>query len=346
MNKNHKLSNYDIISLFVFIILLTLILVFYNCFIEKKSQLNLENVECDYIALISDENEYNDLKNNQYAKKVVPYYYFNASVNNGSTSNLYIIDSFENINYTTFSEELLIKSSNKNIENNIYIDETVSKKFKLKLNDNVKLSFANSTIEYTITRIYKSDLRNIDGSMMVECTDITKENILNYYNHENKFKGAFVISSNQNELEKQFNVDFINLNDLSEKRNIMFKSDITLFNLLFVIFIVVSLIFLFCVPYIKNIKYIKKNLQIDFNSKFTLIEELKMFNKYNLSFGILSIFIVLIILIVPILQEIFYSYTLRSIIYSGHFIVYLLLCALCIILNTCLTSSKIKKLYK
>jgi hypothetical protein len=344
-NNNYRFNKFDFISIVIFWILLIISLIFYNFYSEKKSQLNLQNVECDFVTLINSEDEYNILKNNQNTKSIVPYYYFNAAINNGNTSNLYVIDSLENTNKTTFSDRLLIKSSNNDAENKIYIDETVSKKFKLKLNDKVNLSFADSNIEYIVTKIYKTDFRNIDGSMIVECSNETEEIIMNFYNSEKKFKGAFLTSNDHKELKNNLSFEYIDLNQLIENRTIMFQSDIMMFNGIFVFMCVLTLLYTFLVPYIKNCVYIKKNLLIDFNNKFTLDSEIKMFNKYNISFGIFIICILFLMLLTPLIQEKFFIYSFRSIVYSFVYYIYILMCICGIILNIVVTKYKIKKLY-
>ena len=90
---------------------------------ERLTNENGFCLDCDYIAIISNEEEYLSLKNNTYAEQVTPYYYFSANVDDKSSSNLYVLESFEDLNHTTFNNNLLLKESNRDVENQLYIDE-------------------------------------------------------------------------------------------------------------------------------------------------------------------------------------------------------------------------------
>ena len=134
-NKNYIFNKFDLIALGILTVLLIVTLFLYGSYYKKSSQLNIDKIDCDYIAIISSEEENNKIKNSEYAEHVIPYYYFSANINNKSTSNLYVIESFEDSQYTTFSDKLLLKQSTKSVDNEVYIDEEVSKVRIMKLID-------------------------------------------------------------------------------------------------------------------------------------------------------------------------------------------------------------------
>ena len=345
-NKSYKFNKFDLIALGILTVLLILTLFLYGSYYKKSSQLNIDKINCDYIAIINSEEENNKIKNNEYAEHVIPYYYFSTNINNKSTSNLYVIESFEDSRYTTFSDDLLLKQSTNSVDNKVYIDEEVSKKFNISINDIITLSFADSKLEYIVTRIYKSDMRNIDGSMMIELDENTKNVISSYYNNVKKYKGAFVVSNEHSKIKDTFEDDYIDLTNLAEKRSVMFKSDITTSNIIFVVVVILIGLFAFGYPFVKNSLYIKKNLRIDFNSKFTLKNELAMFNKYNFLYTIGVLVVSVLILVAPIIQELFNVYSFRAVIYSPLYIIFVVAVLLGLLGNSVLTNNKIKKFYK
>lgn len=345
-NSNYKFNKSDLIALVILTVLMLVTLIMHGSYYENNSQMNLNKINCDYIAIISSEEDNNNIKNSEYSEKVVPYYYFSAYINDKSTSNLYVIEDFEDSKYTTFADELLIKKSNVIADSEIYIDEEVSKKFNISLNDKINLSFANSKLEYVVTRIYKSDMRNIDGSMMIELDEKTNTIISNYYNNIKKYKGAFVVSNNHNKIKDVFEDDYIDLSNLAEQRNIMFKSKIVTSNIIFIVMGILTAVFAILYSFIKNSLYIKKNLRIDFNSKFTLKSEISMFNKYNGIYGVGVLAILAIMLIAPMIQELFNSYSFRSIIYSPTYLIFVIFVMLGLVVNIVLTNNKVKKFYK
>lgn len=345
-NKNYKFNKFDLIALCILTVLLIVTLFLYGSYYKKSSQLNINKIDCDYIAIISSEEQNEKIKNSEYSEHVIPYYYFSANINNKSTSNLYVIESFEDSRYTTFSDDLLLKQSTKSVDNEVYIDEEVSKKFNISINDTITLSFADSQLKYVVTRIYKSDMRNIDGSMMIELDENTNNVISTYYNNVKKYKGAFVVSNNHNKIKDAFEDDYIDLTNLAEKRSVMFKSDITSSNIIFLVVAIVSGLFAFSYPFVKNSLYIKKNLRIDFNSKFTLKNELSMFNKYNFLYTLGVVVVLVLMLVAPIFQEIFNVYSFRAVIYSPLYIIFVIVVLLCLLGNSVITNNKIKKFYK
>lgn len=345
-NKNYNFNKFDLIALGVLTVLLIVTLLLHGSYYKKSSQLNVEKIDCDYIAIISSEEENNKIKNSEYAKYVIPYYYFSANINNKSTSNLYVIESLEDSQYTTFSDELLIKQSAKSVDNEVYIDEEVSKKFDISLNETITLSFADSKLEYVVTRIYKSDMRNIDGSMMIELDENTNNVISSYYNNVKKYKGTFVVSNDHSKIKDTFEDEYIDLSNLVEKRSIMFKSDITTSNIIFLVVAILTGLFTFGYPFVKNSLYIKKNLRIDFNSKFTLKNELAMFNKYNFLYTVGVVVVLALMLVAPLVQEIFNVYSFRAVIYSPLYIIFVIVVLLSLLGNSVITNNKIKKFYK
>lgn len=345
-NKNYIFNKFDLIALGILTVLLIVTLFLYGSYYKKSSQLNIDKIDCDYIAIVSNEEENNKIKNSEYAEHVIPYYYFSANINDKSTSNLYVIESFEDSKYTTFSDDLLLKKSTKSIDNEVYIDEEVSKKFKISINDTITLSFADSKVEYIVTRIYKSDMRNIDGSMMIELDENTNDVISSYYNNVKKFKGAFVVSNNHSKIKDTFDDDYIDLSNLAEKRSVMFKSDITTSYIIFLVVAIAAGLFAFGYPLVKNSLYIKKNLRIDFNSKFTLKNELAMFNKYNFLYTVGVVVVLALMLVAPLVQEIFNVYSFRAVIYSPIYVIFVVAVLLGLFGNSVLTNNKIKKFYK
>lgn len=345
-NKNYKFNKFDLIALGVLTVLLIVTLLLHGSYYNNSLQLNIEKIDCDYIAIISSEEENNKIENSDYAEYVIPYYYFSANINNKSTSNLYVIESLGDSLYTTFSDKLLLKQSTKSVDNEVYIDEEVSKKFNISINDTITLSFADSKLEYVVTRIYQSDMRNIDGSMMIELDENTYNIISSYYNNVKKYKGAFVVSNNHNKIKDTFEDDYIDLSNLAEKRSIMFENDITTSYIIFIVVAIVSGLFAFCYPFVKNSLYIKKNLRIDFNSKFTLKNELAMFKKYNFLYTVGVVVVLALMLVAPIVQEIFNVYSFRAVIYSPLYIIFTIIVLLGLLGNSVITNNKIKKFYK
>lgn len=345
-NTHYKFNKFDLLSLCLFVILLIFTLILHGFYCEKVSQLNLNKIDCDYITIINSEEDSTKIKNNEYCEKVVPYYYFTTSINNKSTSNLYVIDDFDFAKFTTFSDKLLLKESKKIVSNGIYIDEIVSKKYNLSINDKVTLSFANTKIDYIVTKIFKSDMRNIDGSLMVELDEKTNKIISDYYNNIKEYKGAFVVSNNHSKIKEVFDYEYIDLSDLSEKRSIMFKNEITSSLIIFVIVAALTVAFVIGYPYIKNSLYIKKNLNIDFYSKFTIKNEIAMFNKYNFMYSMIVLIILFVTLFSPMIQELFYTYSLRGMIYSLVYLFFILIIFIGLLINVVITNNKIKKFYK
>ena len=332
MNKNLRFNRIDTISVFILAVLLLVTILLYGSVYRNKSYLTLSKMSCDYIYALNSENEYNELANSSNIDKIVPYYYFLPSVNENSSADLYVINDKTDVDYTTFSNELLIKKSNSEFDNELYIDEKAAKYYKLSLNDEVQLSFANTTIKYHVTRIYKTDERSTTGSIMTFNLSETGNAIESYYQGAKKYKGAYVVSSNHNALKDEFAFEKVDVNELLSKREIAVKGNLVGSIVLVIVVSTFSILGIGAYILIKQKLYIKKNLSIDFNSKYTLESELKMFSRFNLTFLVLTLCIACLMLLLPIIGDGVKEYFIRSFVFSWRYLVVIMaiICFECI----------------
>ena len=196
--KNKKIIFSDVLSSIILITSLILNFFLFQSYQSFSKFLNLESTELDLIINTPSVEQINLIKNYDNVNFAVPFYFFNASVflnNESSETDLYVIESLEEINSTFFSEKLNILTDNEiDKESNIIaIDSELSSKLGLRLGEEIELSFANVKEYFKISRIYQTDGRhNYSGSIILPMSKEINNLLTEYYKGVKLYKGAFV----------------------------------------------------------------------------------------------------------------------------------------------------------
>lgn len=324
--KDHKNRNFRLRALDYIIIPIVLSFVILGGFFNYikggyQSNFNIEKTNVDYIIQTPSVSQIESINNLEHINSITPYIFsaMEARVDNSTVkTDVFVVNSADDMSNTMFSEDLLVKKSSKTFDNEIFIDENYAKINNLKLEDTLTIKVINTNIEYTVKAIYKTDGRHDKGMTMVINVNDTKTVFDNRYGNDYKYSGAFLDSNNIMDTnayldnyvpegnlltredftsEELYNIYLDSLDDINHKLNIFYRdnfidqihklydSKIALFIVLECLSVIVLCASIAIYPSIKLYRYLKTELAKDMKNNFDFKQESLMFNKY---FTILS----------------------------------------------------------
>ena len=311
-NKRLHLSIIDGVFIVVFICLSIISAYFWSEYTETKDLYNIEKTNVDFIITAPSKEQVSEIEDQSHIDKVVPYVYKTITIdskNKAISANLYIIENTDDLEYTVFSDELLISEGNKNDGNIAYISDELAKKTKLGVNDSFTCKFKGKTIELTVSGIYKDDHRSIDGTIITFMQGDIKTACGENYN----YNGAYICCNDtdatrtylksyepQGDLRSRNEFDseelyqsYLNEHKQTDYSKSMFdkqgfvkelknRNDSKLFRQLIIsfVFLAAALLVLSINITVKPRYYIKHNVNKDLKNNFTDKQEKKMFGAF------------------------------------------------------------------
>lgn len=311
-NTNFRISVPEIIGIIVFTCLLSATVFFYKSYNDVKDLFNIETTEVDFIIQAPSPEQVDEINNLSHIDRIVPYYYRAVNVSSGKgkvSSNLFVVESADDIPYTTLSDALLLKKGSGNGENALYVTDDFTKNTGVKEGDSVKISIDGSEVDFIVEGIYKADHRHVGGTLIaVKTSDI--ENAMK----NARYSGAFIASNNLSESGSYFANEYKPQGDIRSRDEFETddayltyletrdQSDMTkeafvtadyakelsrrnsgklLRNMILVIAMAAAAyIILALIMIIRTNNYTKTNVLRDIKDNFTIDQETRMYKKY------------------------------------------------------------------
>lgn len=310
-NKNFGLSATEFIGTLVFICLMAASVWFCKSYRDVKELFNIEKTEVDFIIQAPSAKQISELEALNHIDRAVPYYFRSVDVSKGkknTASNLFIIENAEDIGYTIFSDKLLLNRCDA-ADNPLYVTDDFSKSIGVKIEDPIDIAVDGTIVRFTVAGIYKSDYRNVGGSLLAIMAGDVKNAM-----KTSRYSGAYIASNNLTETGKYLENEYIPMGDLRDRAE--FESDeayqiyldtrgqsdstmaafvkadyvkelskrnedkmLRSMILMIVMFVIAYMIVMVIVS-VRASGYIKKNVLRDVRDNFTVDQELKMYSMY------------------------------------------------------------------
>ena len=314
-NKRLRISTFDFVFAVIFLGLLIGSAFFWAERQETKGKFNIEQTKVDFIIEAPSSDQITEINSRSDVDKVVPYIYRSADIKGNKktvNSSLYIIESANDLGYTVFSDSLKLKETTSTVNNPLYMSSDLAKGTGLSLNDTVNITLSGTSIEFTISGIYKSDYRNVGGTAIA----IMQNGVKSLCGEEYKYNGAYVcsndVNSTQSYIEKYVGAGDIRSADefdsedayqqyLENRKNKnstestiyvssfikelerRYNSKLNRDFILSIAFIVGGAVFLLINLCGKPNRYTKNDVEKDIRNNFTLEQEKQMYGRYNIS---------------------------------------------------------------
>ena len=282
---------------------------------DIKALFNIGRTSVDYIITAPSKEQVVEIQEQEGMEAVVPYVYRSVEIgHNGKSyeSSLYVIEKAEDIQHTTFSDELRISGTIPSEKNTICISNDIAKNLGIKVGDNISVSVQSTEFTFRVAGIYESDYRSVGGMLLTELNGEVEELLGNEY----KYNGAYLCSENT-ALTDGYVEKYVPLGDLrtredfdsdeaydiylkdresSDYSKMIFYTDNYLkeidnrntvkMNRQLIIAIVlyaVSILTVVMYVFVKTNTYIRKDLLRDIRNNYTVKQEKEMFKNYIVS---------------------------------------------------------------
>lgn len=293
---------------------------FLSQYLDVKKNYNIKETSVDFIISAPSKEQVSEISSLPHIDSVVPYVFrtIELSSNNKTIeTNLYIIEDANNLSSTVFSDKLVVKKVDSNPRNALYISQDFALLSKLNLNDTVDIKIDGNSVNFQIVGIYKSDYRNVGGTLMAVLSD----DVISALGGTYRFNGAYVCSNDVSKTRDYLD-DYQPLGDLRSREefssdeayqiylderkndegrsvfdreihlnNVGKRNDARLLrNLLLTIVCVVVALLVVCISTSKRlIGYINKHADNDRRNSFELDQERAMFKVFCVSDVIIMI---------------------------------------------------------
>lgn len=320
-NKNFRISSLELMGIIIFLVLIVASFYFLGSYEKTVNLYNIEKTDVDFIIQAPSREQVLEIDQLDHVVHVTPYYYRSVDILSGKrtiATNLFIIDRKENIKYTTFSDKLKIKTDSHYTGNVVYVTDDFAKKANINIGDAINISIDGNTIPFSVAGIYKSDYRQVGGSLLVVLTEE-----LNSIMSSMKYSGAYIESNDVSASRAYFTNNYTPLGDLrareefdsdesykryldahSQKDTTMAtfvtsdyldevarRNDTKLlrYRVLAIIFMVIAYTGILCLISMRSYSYTKNNVIRDVRDNYTIAQETRMYSNYFMTVGILML---------------------------------------------------------
>ena len=313
-NKRLRISVAEYITALLLLSILIAGAFFLSQYLDVKKNYNIKETSVDFIISAPSKDQVSEISALPHIDSVVPYVFRSIEVNKNNKTietNLYIIENTSDLPSTVFSDKLAIKKAGSNPGNALYISQDFAQLSKLNLNDAVDLTIDGTSVKFQIAGIYKSDYRNVGGTLIA----VLNDDIVSALGGTYRYNGAYVSSNDANKTRDYLD-DYQPLGDLRSREefssdeayqiylderknddgrsvfdrethlnNVGKRNDARLIrNLLLAIVCSVAAIVLVCISTSKRlIGYINKHADNDRRNSFELDQERAMFKSFCVS---------------------------------------------------------------
>ena len=220
-NKRLHISVAEYITALLLLSILIAGAFFLSQYLDVRKNYNIKETSVDFIISAPSKEQVSEISALPHIDSVVPYVFRSIEVNkNNKTieSNLYIIENASDLPSTVFSDKLAIKKTGSNSGNALYISQDFAQLSKLNLNDAVDLTIDGTSVKFQIAGIYKSDYRNVGGTLIA----VLNDDIVSALGGTYRYNGAYVSSNDANKTRDYLD-DYQPLGDLRSREE--FSSD-------------------------------------------------------------------------------------------------------------------------
>ncbi len=220
-NKNFRVSSPELVGTIIFLGLLLVSLFFFGIYGDTKDLYNIGKTEVDFIIQAPSQEQVSEISKLDHVDEITPYYYRSVYIDSGKktvVTNLLIIERAEDIKYTTFSNQLKVKTGSTYSGNTVYVTDDFAKNTGINVGDTLNISIDGTTLSFTVAGIYKSDYRQVGGSLLSVLTDEIKSAMTSM-----KYSGAFIGSNNNSASGSYFLNEYTPKGDLRSREE--FDSD-------------------------------------------------------------------------------------------------------------------------
>ena len=320
-NRNFRVSTPELVGTVVFLGLLLVAIFFYGSYEETKGLYNIAKTDVDYIIQAPSPEQVSEIAQLDHIDSATPYYYRPVEIVSGKkriATNLFIIDKNESIAQTTFSDKLKVKSVSSYSGNVVYVTDDFANKADIDIGDSLTISIDGSAIPFTVAGIYKSDYRQVGGSLLAVLTDDMKNAMKSM-----KYSGAYIASNDIALSGSYFANDYTPMGNLRTREEfdsdesyktyldahsqpdstmatfvtsdylgeVARRNDAKLLRntVLWITVMVVAYIIILTLISVRSSIYTKSNVLKDIRDNFTIEQETKMYSKYFTSVNILML---------------------------------------------------------
>ena len=220
-NKRLRISVAEYITALLLLSILIAGAFFLSQYLDVKKNYNIKETSVDFIISAPSKDQVSEISALPHIDSVVPYVFRSIEVNKNNKTietNLYIIENTSDLPSTVFSDKLAIKKAGSNPGNALYISQDFAQLSKLNLNDAVDLTIDGTSVKFQIAGIYKSDYRNVGGTLIA----VLNDDIVSALGGTYRYNGAYVSSNDANKTRDYLD-DYQPLGDLRSREE--FSSD-------------------------------------------------------------------------------------------------------------------------
>ena len=320
-NTRLRVQRMDYVAIIFFFVLLALSVFFGVQKAKTEDLYNIEKTEVDYIIPAPSRAQVKEIGEQSFVEAIVPYLY-RTNKYNGVSTNLYILETKEDLANTMFANSLLVKTTGKDVSNPLYVSQDFAAAAKLAAGDTLPLEVEGQEIQFQIVSIYKSDHRNVGGSVYAVLQNDLRAAIEEKRGQSYRYSGAFVCCNDAEEftdylekyvpegdlrgasefaseelyqiyLKEHNTADYVKetTNFASLSRDIHNRNDAKLLRYSIIMYIaaITGLLALLLRVFWNEFRYIKEDVVKDIRNNFTLEQEQNMFRRYERSYWILAL---------------------------------------------------------
>lgn len=325
VNKNYSFGKFDLVALIIIVVTFILSGLFYSSFLNTKKLYNIEKTNIDFTIQAPSKKQVDQISELSHIDMISPYIYFSTNVEINKIkvkTNLYIVESKNDLKYTQFSEELLIRKSDNSYDNPIYVSNEFVESSKIDLDEEIKINIYNTVVTFTVQAIYESDYRQTGGVVLTYLFDELKMLVEDQFGGANYYTGAFIDSNDivsttaylqsykplgdlrsreefdseelyQLYLDERNKTDYTLTTFYKDKymKEVSKRNDSKLNRNLILTYSsgVIGCIVFGIMLYTKFYRYYKTEIKKDINNNYSLSQEKTMFGKYYIVLVILSL---------------------------------------------------------
>lgn len=193
-NKRFHITIFDIIIICFFLALTLIASYFVSVRNETVGIFNIEKTNVDYIITAPSKEQVAEIQSLDSVDIITPYLYRTIEFKGEQKtikSNLFIIEDVADVEYTVFSDDLIIDRSLTQYDNPLFISVELANNAGLSIDSDVTLTLHEEKIRFNIQGIYKSDYRHIGGTAIA----ILVNNVATTIGDNYRYNGAYICSN-------------------------------------------------------------------------------------------------------------------------------------------------------
>lgn len=190
-----------------------------------NSQSVYKNTSIDFIAPEPSFEQISELPGSNGIDNVFPFFMTKTSVTAGGksrTTTVLLSDDFENADFTMYNNKRLIKKSDSDFDDPIFVDWQFCKDTSTDIGGTILFSIGDTTVEYKIYAIYETNSIYENGAILAQISTEQKEAIVQK-SQNNGYSGMYISASDYKACQAYLTKDYRPLGRLKDRD--CFESD-------------------------------------------------------------------------------------------------------------------------